>query len=101
MTPEEMRTEVVRAHDRANEAARLSAAARDEADDLRKTIEGLREQVGIVEDARTDRDLWAINLIAQHGIDCELADDPFAAVARYIHDLKSAQALWEHPRGDS
>lgn len=96
MTPEEMRTEVERAHARANEAARLSAAARDEADDLRKTIEDLREQIGVVEDARTDRDLWAINLIAEHQIDCELAGDTYAAVARYIHDQKDALAEYRH-----
>jgi len=91
-----MRIEVQRAHARANEAARLSAAARDEADDLRKTIEDLREQIGIVQDARTERDLWAVNLIAEHGIDCELPGDPFAAIAWYIGELKDTVATYRH-----
>lgn len=39
---------------RANEAARLSAAARDEADDLRRTIADLHEKIAIVEEGRMD-----------------------------------------------
>ena len=91
-----MRTEVRRAHTRANEAARLSAAAQDEADDLRKTIADLREQIGIVEDARTERDLWVVNLLAEHHIECALAEDPYVAIARHIVDLKDTVAEYRH-----
>lgn len=41
-------------HERANEAARLSAEARDQADDLRRQIGELREQIGTVESDRLD-----------------------------------------------
>ncbi len=40
--------------ERANDAARLSAAARDEAEELRGQIVSLREQVGIVDQSRMD-----------------------------------------------
>jgi len=46
--------ELQEARERANEAARLSAAARDENDDLRKAVQNANEKVGIVEEGRLD-----------------------------------------------
>jgi uncharacterized protein (DUF3084 family) len=54
--------------DRANEAARLSAEARDQADDLRTEIGELGEQIEILEQDRTSRDAWAVNLCTELGL---------------------------------
>lgn len=75
---------------RANEAARLSAEARDDADHLRKQIADLQEQVKIVEEDRTRHDAWAVRVCHQHGIDLDRqVDDLDGAIARYIVVLKA------------
>lgn len=83
------------ARERANEAARLSADARDRADDLAKTIEQLREQVAIVEDDRTAVDAWVVNVAMEHG----LPDDPAThldTIARYLREEVAARKDLSH-----
>lgn len=79
---------------RANEAARLSAAARDEADDLRKRIAELQEQVEILEDDRTDRDAWAVRICTEHKIYDALPGvaDEFDAIAARLSAYRREMA---------
>lgn len=84
-----------RAFERANEAARLSAQARDDADALNKVIADLQEHIAIVEGDRTDTDVWALNVIAEHGIEHE-PGDLLAAIATYIRECKDAIATYRH-----
>ena len=71
--------------DRANEAARLSADARDRADDLARQIEKLKEKLAIVEDDRTSRDAWAVNLGLRYDLSEDL--DPYDAIRRYLQKV--------------
>jgi len=73
---------------RANEAARLSADARDQAEDLRRQIEGLNEQVAIVEGDRTNNDRWAVNLVARFDLDPPGVKDPYDAIARGLREWR-------------
>lgn len=70
---------------RANEAARLSAQARDDADSLRAVIGALREQLEIVESDRTDFDAWTVKVAIKHG----LPDEPETrdTIARYLDEV--------------
>lgn len=60
------RLEVQRANARANEAARLSAEARDEVADRDKTIADLNERIAVLEQGRLNLDAWAVDLAAKH-----------------------------------
>lgn len=83
------------AEDRANEAARLSAQARDDADALNVVIADLREQVDIVEGDRLANDAWAVNVIVEHDIGNVIehqAGDEFAAIAKYIRAVRTDNA---------
>lgn len=60
------RLEARRAQARANEAARLSAAARDEVADRDKVIADLRERVSIVEESRMDLAAWAVRFATKY-----------------------------------
>lgn len=83
------RLEARRAQARANEAARLSADARDEVADRDKTIADLRQQVEIVERDRLDRDAWAVNLAYLHHAgyrECP-GVDPFKAIEEALSDV--------------
>lgn len=73
---------------RANEAARLSAEARDQADDLRRQIEALNEHVSIVEGDRTDNDRWAVNLVVEFDLDPPAKLDPYDAIARGLREWR-------------
>jgi hypothetical protein len=72
---------------RANEAARLSAEARDRNDDLVRQIEDLREQVGIVEEGRTDV------IVEAHRLEAE-RDQAHAEVERLKVSLAMAHEAW-------
>ena len=70
---------------RANEAARLSAAARGRADDLARQIEKLQEKLAAVDDDRTSRDAWAVNLGLRYDLSEDL--DPYDAIRRYLQKV--------------
>jgi len=70
---------------RANEAARLSADARDRADDLARQIEKLQEQVAAVESDRTSRDAWAVRVGIRYDLSYEL--DPYEAISRHLQKV--------------
>jgi phage-related tail protein len=77
------RLEARRAQARANEAARLSAAARDGVADRDKEIARLREQVGIVEESRQDLAAWAVKFAMKYHASYREHDggmDPFEAI---------------------
>lgn len=83
---DEARAEVERAHARANEAARLSADARDDAEAKDAVIANLREQLGIVEGDRLNNDNWALNVLAEHNLGYNL-DDLLTPIAEYLRAL--------------
>lgn len=67
---------------RANKAARLSAEARDAADDLRTRIANQAETIADLECQRMDRDSWAVRVCTEHNL-YELplnVEDEFAAI---------------------
>lgn len=70
---------------RANEAARLSAAARDDADHLRRELAHLQDHVADVERDRLDTDAWAVNLVAELGLPHD--GEPFEMIARHVRHL--------------
>ena len=89
---DDARAEIARAHARANEAARLSANARDDAEALNGVIAELREQIGIVEGDRTTTDAWAVNLAYQHhaGYRLDTASvDPYVAITECLADRET------------
>lgn len=71
---------------RANEAARLSAEARDRADDLNGVIDGLREQLDVVERDRLDYDNWALNVLVEHRLTYD-PGDLTTPIAAYLREL--------------
>jgi len=79
--------------DRADEAARLSAEARDQADDLRTEIGKLGEQIEILEQDRTSRDAWAVNLCTE----LDLYKHPYEVASEFE---AIAARLRECVRGD-
>lgn len=78
--------EMERAQARANEAARLSADARDDAEARDAVIADLREHIGIVEGDRMSYDAWALNVLAEHGLSYTL-DDLLLPIAQYLREL--------------
>lgn len=89
------RLEARRAQARANEAARLSADARDEAEALNKVIADLRERVEIVEQDRMDLAAWAVNLATKHHADYRERGgiDPFKAIEEALADVALLRRL--------
>ncbi len=85
------RTEARRAQARANEAARLSADARDDAEARDEVIADLREQLGIVEGDRLNVMAWVVNTSIEFG----LGDDPalwLPDIAAYMREQRDAIA---------
>lgn len=81
---------------RANEAARLSAEARDRNDDQDKVIADLREQVSIVDSDRLTYDAWALNVLTEHGLTYDIADLR-TPIADYLRALTAERdRLGEH-----
>lgn len=79
---------------RANEAARLSADARDQADDLRREIERLNERVAIVESDRSAWDAWAFRVVETDGQDARVAIGKRLAESEHmLKDWQSALKL--------
>ena len=80
---------------RANEAARLSAAARDHADDLRKKIADQSEQIADLERDRLDRDAWAVRVATEHNLyDLPLdVDDEYGAIAARLEAYRTEMAI--------
>src|SRR6185369_10383264 len=87
---DEARVERDAAFVRANEAARLSAEARDRSDDLAATIEPLREQIRDLEGERLDRDAWACNIAATHNYPSD--EDPYELIRQGLRDLAAENA---------
>jgi hypothetical protein len=81
---------------RANEAARLSADARDHAYDLRAELAELRERTRNVEHDRDVITAWALRLLDEHGVEVPLAADIYQAIAKYIRALKDDIATYRH-----
>ena len=102
---------------RANDAARLSAEARDETDSWRKDFATLKEFCGTLERDRTERDGWTLETAARHGLTAgwedpwgalpglypligRLLDQQRARVAAYER-LETAVRQWSSHRLDS
>jgi hypothetical protein len=81
---------------RANEAARLSADARDHVYDLRAELAELRERTRNVEHDRDVITAWALRLLDEHGVEVPLAADIYQAIAKYIRALKDDIATYRH-----
>jgi hypothetical protein len=73
--------------ERANEAARLSAEARDQADELRKGLEDLRDFASILERDRTERDDWVMRVAEEFGLSAGY-DDPWGAVPALYYEIE-------------
>jgi hypothetical protein len=96
-----LRRELAAAKARANEAARLSAAARDEVADRDKTIADLRLQVAIVDESRQDLATWAVRFAMKYhasyrehggGMDpFEAIEEALALIPELQRDAKSAE----------
>lgn len=88
------RLEARRAQARANEAARLSADARDDVADRDKAIAELHDRIAGLEQDRLDRDAWAVNLAAKHhaGYRERPGSDPFEAIEEALALIPELQA---------
>lgn len=81
---------------RANEAARLSADARDEVADRDKEIARLHEQLGIVEESRQDLAAWAVKFAMKYHAGYREHDggmDPFEAIEEALADVAELRRL--------
>ena len=86
--------------ERANEAARLSAEARDQADELRKGLEDLRDFASILERDRTERDDWVTRVAEEFGLSAGY-DDPWGAVPALYYEIEKHMARVKTERDEA